>query len=311
MKYASLEPEHAGGGAGGAGGVGGYSCQQSLPVEVTVTPNTSYQVIVGAGGVGGLGGVWNTPQGGPGTGVGGPGGIGGASSFIDTTGPNAPLVFFSNLSISGDSVGVQGADGTGDLGGQNPLLLAPSGTIGYGNLSLEGSPTQGGDGGDAGSNGGLIPTKAPQGQIIPLVYGTGTLLKISGPTPSPGLANTFPIPGGGGKSVTTGGGGVGGNGAQGAPGDYGAPGTPLLYVNPAGGAGGNGGSGHTGSSTIGNGGNGTTPPDGVNGGGGSGGGGGGGGGGGTLLNVPIGGTALGGNGGNGSAGSDGRIVISW
>ena len=228
----------AGGGGGGAsrasaasgsgGGAGGLLSGSG----VTIDPNSTYLVTVGAGGSGGTAGG---TSGGTGNGV-----QGGNSAFSMVT----TTAVGGGYGVCGGTVnGGAGGSGGGGTGGGN----YGAGTAGQGNNGGRGpnypSPEGLGGGGGAGAAGGN--SSGGPGSNVGGTGGVGVASSISG-------TSTYYAGGGGGSGDVTGGaGGNGGGGAGGGPGGVsGTSGTANL------GGGGGGSNGNGGQGSGGNGGSG-------------------------------------------------------
>lgn len=162
-----------GGGGGGGGGVGtssiggaggGGGGAQPYPVNISVTPGTQYNLVVGAGGTGGIAGTSSVTTGGNGTqgqpssfdvvnfynfGDGGSGGIGGSSPSGGGGGaPNTSPGASGGSGFAGSTTGSTGQSTVVSLGGTGGTLDANgSGGGGGGGGSLSSGAGAGGNNG--------------------------------------------------------------------------------------------------------------------------------------------------------------------
>lgn len=208
--YGTINATSTGGGGGGAGGVV-YKNNYSL------TPFTSYSVVVGAGGTGGPGPA-NTP---------------GIPNEYGTPGDNSSFGIITAQGGGGGGTQSRTGKNGGSGGGGGNGTGQSSGTYGQGNIGGGGFPSGGSAGGggarNVGQDGQSLILSGNGGDGVYIMTGT-TMVFVAGGGGG-GLGDRSPAP-----TVGTGGRGGGGNG--GAPsGTQGSVGT----INTGGGAGGSGG----------------------------------------------------------------------
>jgi len=237
----------AGGGGGGGnqaagGGGGGLRCTVgatggggAVESPLSLTSNTNYTVLIGAGGAGsnnsvgnnGSNSVFSTI-----TAIGGGGGAGGGNASSGATGGS----------------GGGGAGGNGGAGG-----AGGSGTANQGFAGGSGSQYRGGGGGGAGATGSNAPSAGLSSNSGGGAGGNGITTSISG------ISATYGGGGGGAaygqpsSSITPASGGTGGGGAGGAysEGSFNQNTSPVAgTANTGGGGGGNQGIGSAGGSGI-------------------------------------------------------------
>jgi hypothetical protein len=213
----------AGGGGGGydvggGGGAGGLLSGSSL----TIDPNSTYLVTVGAGGTGAT------------------------SSVNGVNGSNSTFSMVSTAAVGGgggasasNTAGSSGGSGGGGTRLSGSGGTGGSGTSGQGNAGGSGSPSSGANVSAAGGGGGAGAVGANASNGAGGNGGIGSTSSISG-------TSTYYAGGGGGRADGTGTQGTGGSGGGGSAGSAGTAGTANTGGGGGGGStsgGGNGGSG--------------------------------------------------------------------
>jgi hypothetical protein len=206
----------AGGGGGAAGyGGGGGGAGGLIPATISVTPGTTYSIVIGGGGSGYPG--YNTsPQ-----------------AWIPNRGANGtPSTGFTNSAIGGGGGGGGGGSTTGNPGGSGG-----GGSEGSGVAGGSGTAGQGTAGGAGGSGGPNYGAGGGGGSASAGSTGSGTAGGNGGAGTNWQSLGTYYAAGGGGGTYNGGTAGQGGTGGGGTGGTVGAGNSATINTGSGGGGG--------------------------------------------------------------------------